>query len=94
MRDQMSLSRRQRRLLNEIDDALTRSDSRLASMLATFGKLAADKERPGRGRRRTPRRLIMRAARGCARGIGAAEAACTAACVAAGYQPSSGPSAH
>ena len=51
----MSLSRRQRRLLNRIDDAVSGSDSRLASMLAIFGQLAADEDLPGQEQLRTQR---------------------------------------
>jgi hypothetical protein len=99
----MSLSRRQRRLLSRIDDAVGQSDSRLASMLAVFGELAAGEELPGHEQLRTPRSrvrtgwppaaaaaiamLITRAARGCARAIYSAEAACLAACIAGGYEP-------
>lgn len=44
----MSLSCRQQRLLRRIDDAVSRSDPRLASMLAFFGRLTAGEEMPGR----------------------------------------------
>lgn len=43
----MSLSRRQQRLLKTIDDAVSRSDPHLASMLAIFGRLTRGEEMPG-----------------------------------------------
>jgi len=102
----MGLSRRQRRLLSRIDEAVRRSDSRLTSMLAIFGQLTAGEELPGHEQLRTSRRrlrtgrpraaaamiamLFIRAAHGCVRAICSAEAACIAACVAGGYMPIDG----
>ncbi|MGH3195101.1 MAG: hypothetical protein ACRDNT_04025 [Streptosporangiaceae bacterium] len=50
----MSLSRRQQRLLTGIDNAVSRSDPRLASMLATFGQLTTAEPMPRRGELRGP----------------------------------------
>jgi hypothetical protein len=46
----MSLSAREQHELQSIDDSLTGSDPRLASMLAAFTRLAADEEMPVRER--------------------------------------------
>jgi Protein of unknown function (DUF3040) len=49
----MSLSRRQQRLLNQIDEAVSRSDPRLAGMLAVFTRLTAGEPMPCREQLRT-----------------------------------------
>lgn len=49
----MSLSRRQQRLLNQIDAAVSRSDPRLAGMLAVFTRLTAGEPMPRREQLRT-----------------------------------------
>lgn len=49
----MSLSRRQQRLLNRIDDAESRSAPRLAGMLAVFARLTAGEPMPRREELRT-----------------------------------------
>jgi hypothetical protein len=99
----MSLPSRQQRLLRGIDDAVCRSDPRLASMLAIFGRLTAGEEMPGREELRTPplsrvravllaaataaAALITRAAGACARGLRSAATACAAAAGLAGHNP-------
>jgi hypothetical protein len=76
----VSLPSRQQRLLREIDQAVTRSDPRLASMVAIFTRLAAGEQMPGREQLRTPASrmpvaaaiitaLINRAVGACARQI-------------------------
>lgn len=91
----MSLSCRQQRLLRRIDDAVRRSDPRLASMLAIFGQLTAGEKMPSREQLRTPplsriramlaaaaiaiAAVIARAVGACARGLRSAAAACAAA---------------
>jgi hypothetical protein len=44
----MRLSVREQRQLDTIDEAVSRSDARLASMLATFGRLTAGEPMPDR----------------------------------------------
>lgn len=74
----MNLPCRQRRLLREIDDAVCRSDPRLASMLAIFGRLTAAEEMPGHEQLRTlPLRRVW-AALVAAAGIVATLIACGA----------------
>ena len=68
----MNLSSRQQRLLWEIDDAVSRSDPRLASLLAMFGQLTAGEEMPGREQLRTPPLSRVRAALLAAAGAAAA----------------------
>ena len=46
----MCLSVREQRLLDTIDETTSRSDPRLASMLATFARLTADEAMPDRER--------------------------------------------
>jgi hypothetical protein len=50
----MSLSRRQQRLLTGIDDAVSRSDPRMASLPAVFGSITADQPMPRREELRGP----------------------------------------
>lgn len=52
----MSLSRRQQRLPTGIDDAVSRPDPRMASMLAAFGRITAGRSQaaPGRDMRHHP----------------------------------------
>lgn len=49
----MSLSRRQRRLLQEMSDAVSRSDPLLARKLAVFSQLSAGQPMPRREQLRT-----------------------------------------
>jgi hypothetical protein len=86
----MSLFRRQQRVLGGIEEALSRSDPGLASMMAVFVQLTAGEEMPGDEQLRAPglRRvrtamclaaaaaagLIMRVAVACGRAISAAVA--------------------
>ena len=85
----MSLPSRQQRLLREIDNAVSRSDPRLASMVAIFARLAAGEQMPGREQLQTPASrmlgaaaiiaaLISRAAGTCARQLRLAITAGTA----------------
>jgi hypothetical protein len=68
----MNLSCRQRRLLSETGDALSRSHSRLASMPAIFVQLRAAEEMPGCEQLRTPPLRRIRAALVAAAGAAAA----------------------
>jgi hypothetical protein len=76
----VGLPSRQQKLLREIDKAVSRSDPRLASMVAIFARLAAGEQMPGREQLQTPASrmlgaaaiiaaLISRAAGACARQI-------------------------
>lgn len=47
----MTLSHRERRLLNEIDASLSASDPKLAAMMGIFSRLAAGERLPGQLRR-------------------------------------------
>lgn len=60
----MSLSRRDRRILQEAGGGLARSDPGLASMLAVFSQLTAGEPVPGRQQARSRRALASLA--GCA----------------------------